>query len=450
MAAESPTASSPLFRSPLTYAIALGVGFVACFLLNGLYRHLGNPERFPLVGKNRTYVIEDGRNPFEALVHWKSFPYYDGDFRPLYDSARGHAWEPGFRMYQPDQLKEGRAAFVYTPLAALMVRVYLNPDMTQETASNIFSIANHVLWLGAGVLLCLVLVHGRAAPWWIYALFVVQYLAYYPLAKALQLTQAGIWIYFFLALSTFLLQRSLYIPSGIALAFAISIKPHLVVIPVLLALAPRFPWRQVIACFATLFALALVCLLYAGWDNCWDYVTKALPTLSAGYAYYPNESINGLLLRLFSGQDPANFNLSTRIDWIVRASTVFALAVLVVAWWAMRRRASQPRALDNTLCLAVAIVAGTVASPVTWRHHFAVLAVALVVIANWLWHHPGMRRWRLELPLFISYFAVAWYFDSRYFYGFPGGFLSAPGFFGALGIFGCIVWLSRRQQEASA
>jgi hypothetical protein len=413
----------PALSRPARHLFLVLVGLGLAAFVSGLLRHLGAPGGHPL-SRPATYRVDPGGNPYRALVRPDAI--YTGDFRPIFEAARARHRDPAARLYRPAELSEHSAAFVYTPFTALLVLPLARGERTLEQAANVVSWLNHGLWLVGGLLLFAVLARGRRAGAWMIALFALHYLAYYPLAKALQLTQAGVFIWFWIVVAAFLLQRARYTPAGLALALAISIKPHLVVVPLLCALTPGFPRRAWVASFAGLAATSLVSLLYAGLADCRAYLFETLPYLSAGYAYFPNQSVNGLLLRLVGREDPAVFNLAQDVAWIGFASKGFAVVVCGAALVALRRRgaASEEGRLE---ALALAVLAATLASPVCWIHHYALLALPFVVAAR-----RALEQRRASALLFASWLLAGWFYDARYLRGFPAALGSGLELYGGL------------------
>lgn len=431
-----------LFGTWRTYAVALGVGFGACVVLNGVLRHLGSPARYPLLAAD-TYQVDPDGNPFRALTDWR--PIDTGDFRPIYDAARGRREDSDFRMYRPELLKQNVSSFVYTPFTAFLVSPLARPGVSLHTAAGWVSGINHLMWAAGGVMLLLMMTHRGQRPLVLIALFVVHYVAYYPMAKALQLTQASVWIFFFLALSAYLFRRRRDIPAGAALALGVSIKPHLVVILVLVALTPRFPWRLIVSAIVGLVVTTGASMWYAGIWNCRDYVFETLPVLSAGYAYFPNQSINGMLHRLFTQTDPETYNLAPAVGWIKTASAVFGLALLAIAAVGCRRR--REAAGDDALVLkyALAITAATIASPVCWMHHLTALLIAFAAGVGYLRANPAARTRVVDALMLASFLLTGFFFDTRHLGNGAIALLSGPGFYGALILFACLLALAWRR-----
>lgn len=366
-------------RSPARLLGALAVGYCLCLLLGGWLRHQTDPASYPL-GQVSTY--RPGLHVYRTWFDWS--PMSTGDFRPIVVAAEGRKADPDYAMYRPDELKAQLASFVYTPFTALVLSPLVGTEDDRAQVYATIGILHHLLGLVALWFLFQVLCAGRPPRLRLGVPYLLCCLLFYPLAKTWALTQAGIWIFFLLATSAFLLHRGRYFGAGLALALGASIKPHLVVIPLVLACVRGMPRRLLGACALGLIATTLASLLYAGWDNCTDYVFRALPTLSAGYAYYPNQSFNGLLLRLFTEHDPAVFNLATPIPWIKVVATTLGLTLLVVTARTARRSCDGSQREQVLRVFAVTTAAAILASPVCWYHHYVTLAIPLVVAARTL------------------------------------------------------------------
>ena len=266
-------------------------------------------------------------------------------------------------------------------------------------------------------------------------------LLFYPLAKALELTQSGVWIFFFLAAAAVLLDRRAHVAGGLALAVGISIKPHLVLVPIGLALVGRFPRKPLVACFAGLAVTGIACLVYAGFANLRDYAFELLPHLSSGYAYYPNQSFNGMFLRLFTDQDPAVYNLSVKVPWIQKAAMASGLSLVGLAVLAGRGRARAGETEGDLLCFGAVLAAAVLASPLCWIHHYALLAIPIAIGARELHRIPSLRRGGLDLLFLASAVLLSFFFDTRR----APALLSGPEFTGALVFLACTFTLMRRR-----
>ena len=404
-----------------------------CLAASGIFRHIGNPKKYPLFYKSyiiawHTFLPSPA---FKALISLTT--YNTGDFRPIYEAAFNNRRLPHYRMYDTEHLAHFRpslaaheSTFVYTPFAALLVSPLVMLDMSLEEAACTINVVNHVFWICAAIILFLILTHHQKPLFIISFLFILQYLSFYPLAKTLQLMQATMIIFFCLVLSVFFLQRHKEVAAGLMMALSASIKPHLILVLVPLFINRYFPRRMLISSVVGIIFTGLVSLFYAGIENCLDYVFHMLPTLSRGYAFYPNKGINGLLLRLFTDEDQTICNLAQQVPWIMTITSLFGLCLLVAATFACFLRTQQDKDdCNNVLCFTIAITAIILASPVCWEHHLSILALSFCVAVNTVWRNPKLRTRFIDAFFLISFLLVSCYFDTQYFSGFPMALLSS-------------------------
>ena len=428
-------------RALVGYAALCALALIGCAVASGLLRKLGAPEHHPLRSL-RTYAVDPHRNPYAALL--SPTAVYTGDFRPILEAARGRLRDGEASLYRSEELEEHSAAFVYTPVTALALVPLARTELTVQAAADRVHSFHRALWAVGALLLFGVLFRGSRPSLGLTALFVAHYLAFYPLARAVQLTQAGLWIWFGFVLGAFLLQRGHLTLGGIALGLGVSIKPHLVLVPVLLALVRGVPARFVAASAVTVGVAGVTSVVYAGWADAWKYATETLPHLSAGYAYFPNQSVNGLLHRLVGVEDPAVFNLAPERGWIKAASGVFALVVLVSTTLVLRstwRPSEESLGSPGVVAghdlavhrLGIVATAAVLASPVCWIHHFVLLTLPFVTLARRLLHDGGRPR-SIAAAWFVCLVLVGYFFDARHLSGFPWAFLTALELYGAVGL----------------
>jgi alpha-1,2-mannosyltransferase len=120
-------------------------------------------------------------------------------------------------------------------------------------------------------------------------------LLFYPIVKSYNLGQIQTWLNALFAMLFYCWLRNWQVPSGILLGVMCLIKPQYVLIALWGILRKKWTFVSCVLGIALL-GLLLSCALF-GIENHFDY----LPVLSFlshhGEAYYPNQSINGLLNR---------------------------------------------------------------------------------------------------------------------------------------------------------
>ncbi len=279
--------------------------------------------------------------------------------------------------------------FQYPPTALLMTYPVLDGSLDGLLARlrlSRFEALNLVSWillLVMALLLAVLLrrlvaeaaaVRGEAMARWEPALLgligAALALTYYPALWALALGQIQVWIN---ALAVGLIlawvagRRT---TAGVLAGIMGLIKPQYGVL-VLWALVRR-QGRFALAAVATGAAGLILSIGLFGLKNHLDYLGVLSFIARHGEGYFANQSVNGLLNRaLLNGP-----NLEWQADAfapyhpVVHAGTVLSSLLLIglALFWPVRRT-SQGSVLD----LGVAIVTSTVASPVAWEHHYAVL-----------------------------------------------------------------------------
>ncbi len=211
-------------------------------------------------------------------------------------------------------------------------------------------------------------------------------LTFYPIVKAFTLGQIQVWINALFALGLLAWAAGWKLSSGVLIGAISLIKPHYGLFLVWGAL--RRELRFAAACAATIgIGLAASVAVY-GLANHIDYV-RVLSFLSQhGEAYYPNQSVNGVLNRVMSIFDPQAYvsldlpagQFPPFTPWVWAATLASSLALLLFAllrpFW--RERDDGKRVTD----LALMAVACTMASPIAWEHHYGVtLPIYAVMLA---------------------------------------------------------------------
>jgi alpha-1,2-mannosyltransferase len=223
-------------------------------------------------------------------------------------------------------------------------------------------------------------------PWRVWRALVIVglTLTFYPVVKAFTLGQIQVWINALFALSLFTWAAGWKLPSGVLVGLISLIKPHygLLLIWAILRRESRFA----IAAAATIATGLAASVAAYGLANHLDYV-RVLSFLSQhGEAYFPNQSVNGLLNRVMSIFNPqAYVSLDLPAGqfppftlWIWATTLATSLCLLLFALIVPLRRQRRESVVD--LCLMA--IACTMASPIAWEHHYGVaLPVFAVLLA---------------------------------------------------------------------
>lgn len=263
-------------------------------------------------------------------------------------------------------------------------------------------------------------------------------LSFYPLVKGHTLGQLQVFINLALGAALWLLPKR-PLASGLLVGLCCLVKPQYLLLLVWGLLRRH---RSFAAGVAAVFVAGLgVALARYGLDVHLQFLRHLQGLSQVGEAFWPNQSLNGLLNRLLQTGDaavwaPASF---PAYHPLVRWGTLIgSLVLLAAALWTPRRRLGAPATVVGMrLDLAVMLAALTIASPIAWEHHYGsflplfalllgvlaaqphwprrsalVLGVAFVLMANavlrpdWIFVHPlvglaGSHLWLGAVTLFV-------------------------------------------------
>lgn len=339
---------------------------LACFVLNAVLPHLPAQPRRVMTSLDYTALWLE-RNPDHLAAA-------EDSWKPM---RMARAWLAGprdGRLYQEIFFERG-VKLQYPPTSVLWLDALalLPGDWTSNTALNALS------WLAvlATVLLSVMVLDraargppATAADRTLRALLAgAAGLAFYPLVRGFYLGQVQTWIDALVAglVLAFLLGRPA--TSGVLTGLVCLIKPQLGVL--LLWALLRGHRRFAIGFLAVAGGLGGVSLASYGLGNHLDYLQVLSFIGRHGESFHPNQSVNGLVHRLLgNGNNLAWVDAFPPFDARVWAATLASSAALLGAALFWRRRdAPQAPVLD----LAVVVTSVTLASPVAWTHHYAVL-----------------------------------------------------------------------------
>ncbi|MFS8097123.1 glycosyltransferase 87 family protein [Lentzea alba] len=263
--------------------------------------------------------------------------------------AGGEAWRSGVDLYGADFHAPIGLKFTYPPFAAMLFSG-LSP-LPLPLVAVLFTAAGIALFTAA----CHLAARGSTVPWAGFGLAALC-LVLEPLRAGLNLGQINM-ILIGLVAADCLLPRTPW-PRGmlVGLAAAIKLTPAIFV----LFFLARKRWRPALTAVGTFAGAGAV-----GWalapsqsKQFWFHAMFD-PERVGGLAYTANQSLRGLLFRLGAPE-----SVWMVLCLIVLAMTVFAL----------------PRLRDDLTAVLAVAAAGLLISPVSWSHHWAWIALALVVL----------------------------------------------------------------------
>lgn len=308
--------------------------------------------------------------------------------------------------------------FQYAPTSVIPIEVmefFLPGDTVHFGALNLIS------WLAVWTTAIFVaLIFERAAArytpellrvpaeerWLRLAVIALFTLSFYPIVKAYSLGQIQTWINGLFAILLYLWLINQPRLGGVITGLICVIKPQLGLLLVWGAL--RRQWSFSIALAVTFGAFGLASLALYGLSNHLDYLEVLSYISRRGEAYYPNQSVNGVLNRLLDNGNNVDFtsNEFPPFDPIVYAGTIGTSVVLVAL--ALFWRMGDARH-DSAIDLCIASLTFTIASPIAWEHHYGILAPMYALAV------PAMLRWPVFGKWSMPYLAVSYVLASNFF-----------------------------------
>ena len=230
-------------------------------------------------------------------------------------------------------------------------------------------------------------------------------LTFYPAMKAYSLGQIQTWLNSMFTIVFWCWMNNEGKLAGGLTGVMLLIKPQYLIIMIWGFLCRR--WSFVISSLSVFLGGLLISLCLFGFANHMDYL-KVLSYISKhGEAYYPNQSINGLLNRLFfngsamkwEGDAFAPFNIFVYLGTALSSAILVGLALL---------GAVKSKEKGNILDLAIVALSCTIASPVAWEHHYGILLPIYAFLTPLLAKQPILGK--LTFPLL----GLAYVLSSNY------------------------------------
>ena len=287
----------------------------------------------------------------------------------------------------------GHLQFLYPPFAAVLsVPLALLPSTVVELG-----------WTAAGALALVAILHRFGLQGWL--LSVASAVAVYvvePVLHTLAFGQLGIFLVALVVLDLVpgprVFPRRL-LPQGVltAIATAIKLTPAIFVVYLLMVRKYRAFWVAVITGIAVTLVSAVI--LPAASYEFWTRLAQGDTGLGHSIIYYTNQSVMADIVRIFGlGSAPAVVGLMSS-----------ALVAVAGVWAAMLWH----RLGDVRLAVNLCGVAGLLASPVSWLHHFVwIVPLAMSLVERRPIGPRSLPTWFLVLGwLFVGWIVVAPFTD---------------------------------------
>jgi hypothetical protein len=243
---------------------------------------------------------------------------------------------------------------------------------------------------------------GRSSRWEGVLMLLI---AFSPMtARAIRISNVTPFIALAIAITLRALLRDQPVRGAMAIVLGILLKYATLILAPLLILTKR--WRLVGWSIAFMEFIFGVTLMIAGTKPFYEYGRIIMPTLARPSAYLGNQTLPGLLARIFGRPLPTPIS-----DGL---GNIRIAALTSVAFALLRLRSPEARTPVNLLAASAMLISWLlVFSPIAWEHW----AVFLCPVWGWLiWEaiQPGWRRFLAIVSLALMYF--------------PAGIFQVPGF----------------------
>ena len=202
-------------------------------------------------------------------------------------------------------------------------------------------------------------------------------LTFYPIVRGYYLGQIQVWIDLLVTAVVWAWLEGRRGLSGALLAGICVIKPTLALVVIWGAL--RRKWDFILGFSIPMALVALVALATHGLADHVDYLDVLSYISRQGEIFHPNQSMNGLLHRLFENGNSLEWERNTLVDyhpWVHAGTVASSLALVALGLITARVRSESSGSLE----LAIVIVCSTLAAPTVWTHHYGV-TLPLFVLA---------------------------------------------------------------------
>jgi hypothetical protein len=280
------------------------------------------------------------------------------------------------KVFFHDQVK-----FQYPPTALLVLkRRILQPALFLDGGEyhNMRAVSWSFVWLTAlGVvnIFRLTLAKEAIAPISVSThlagglLWVGLTITFFPLVKAYSLGQIQVWIDGLFGLLLWAWLKDAKGTAGVLLGILCLLKPQYAVL--LVWGIVRRQGNLLGAAIGTWTAGFLVSVAQYGLGNHLEYVGVLSFIARHGESFYANQSVNGLLNRLLNNGSSLEWQPNTFApfsEWVFGGTQISSLALLAAALFWPVKRSARGSAVDLSLMALTA----TLASPVTWEHHYGI------------------------------------------------------------------------------
>ena len=252
---------------------------------------------------------------------------------------------------------------------------------------------------------------------------------FYPLISSYGLGQIQTIIYFLFTIAIWLWLKGKGPFAGFPIGLSSLIKPQAALY--LLWGLIRKKYKFVVLWAVPVMILGCISILTYGWHHHIEYIRYLYFISKHGESYYQNQSLNGLLYRVLdigSNVYPSNHHYAPYNFWVHMGNYVAFILFIFPALIIGR----QERGLrDEVLDFSIACLSFTMASPITWIHHYSIMLplYALVFPMVMTTEHKKIHLGILALSYFLCsnlMYVTNYFSHSKY------SFIQSTTFLGAI------------------
>ena len=348
----------------------------------------------------------------------------DDSWWPMYNAANVRLYGDG--IYQTVFFEDGMK-FQYPPLSILPFVIFIKIGMGWETIRefmnfisfvSILSIIGSVYYLIISVFKKFTSIENFDWKYKISFILIaiVGTFGFDAIVKAQYLGQIQVILDLCICLAFLLFLTNKKYLAGACLALAALVKPQ---ITLLLVWAIIRKEKEVIVGMIAIFVPAGVISLYGfGFLEHVHYLESLSQMGKHGEAYWPNQSINGLLHRLISDVDPLKFPVNSYAPYnpIVYGFTIVTTVMLILLGLFCRPESGHTKAqgktpISSSFDMATMLLLVTMASPIAWYHHYGILwpifIAAFVVIAWQLYQRRDLLTVATAILFSLSFLLLS-------------------------------------------
>lgn len=326
---------------------------------------------------------------FGLRVEWSD------SWRPIYEAVNVFLSDSGRGIYR-SVFYEQRTKFQYPPTSLLPFIVLSEIGLDAKPVIRFLQLLSFTLVICMVFIIYKILLlnctnllseNSAANTRKKLALFVtitVGTLSFYPIMIGHALGQIQVYLDFLICLSLLAWIKQRKVISGAMLGLAALVKPQFALILVWSIMRKEKQFTRGVVCVSL--PIITVSLIVFGISEHLDYLSVLSYIGSHGEVYWPNQSMNGLLNRLYSDVDPLVFQLHSYAPYsrVVYVGTLVSTFVIVTfslvfrpSW--VHSGLGSAKKDESFYDISTMLVALTIASPVAWEHHYGVVWPIFVV-----------------------------------------------------------------------